>query len=407
MNGGRRDQVPAGYEIAGCSFLVDSPGFVQAMSRAHAMQQRPRCLCTPDGVPMYVAKLGDGFIVKRMPETGCRHAPGCAHFELPAEANGLAPLLGTAIREDPTTGLTTLRLDFPLTGASGRSTASVAPTSAQAAASSGRRLSLQGLLHYLWDQAGLTRWQPGFAGKRNWATVRRRLMEAASSMVVSGKPLGDRLFIPEPFSVDHKEEVLRRRAAQWSSPSAGQGGERRFMLLVGELKELAPARHGFRAVVKHVPDVAFMLDEPLFRQIGRRMQPQLALWGASNDLRMVTAATFEIKATGIPAILGLTLMPATREWLPVRNAFEMQLVERLVAQDRRFIKGTGCDASARHQYVSATLTDCGERPTCLYLSEVEGLPAPAAAGDAPAPPTWRWRTFETGIPTFPTPYRAS
>jgi hypothetical protein len=139
MNGGRRDQVPAGYEIAGCSFLVDSPGFVQAMSRAHAMQQRPRCLCTPDGVPMYVAKLGDGFIVKRMPETGCRHAPGCAHFELPAEASGLAPLLGTAIREDPTTGLTTLRLDFPLTGASGRSTASVAPTSAQAAASSGRR----------------------------------------------------------------------------------------------------------------------------------------------------------------------------------------------------------------------------------------------------------------------------
>ena len=40
-------------------------------------------------------------------------------------------------------------------------------------ASSGTKLSLRGLLHYLWDQGELTRWQPGFAGKRTWSTVRK------------------------------------------------------------------------------------------------------------------------------------------------------------------------------------------------------------------------------------------
>lgn len=36
------------------------------------------------------------------------------------------------------------------------------------------------------------------------------------------------------------------------------------------------ARYGFKAVVKHVPDQAFALDEQLYSRLGRRFAPALA-----------------------------------------------------------------------------------------------------------------------------------
>lgn len=38
-----------------------------------------------------------------------------------------------------------------------------------------------------------------------------------------------------------------------------------LMLLIAEVKEIVPARNGFEAVIKHVPDQAFALDEHLYR----------------------------------------------------------------------------------------------------------------------------------------------
>ena len=37
-----------------------------------ATKLRPLCLCRSPGVPMYVARIGDQFVVKRMPLSGGR-----------------------------------------------------------------------------------------------------------------------------------------------------------------------------------------------------------------------------------------------------------------------------------------------------------------------------------------------
>ncbi|MCL4698465.1 MAG: DUF1173 family protein, partial [Burkholderiaceae bacterium] len=148
------------YEVAGRRFEVGSRGFADAIANAHAAHQRPRCLCLAEGVEMYVARLGEGYIVKRMPDTGSHHAPDCPSYEPPAEFSGLGQVLGSAITEDPATGETTLKLDFPLTKMPGRST--IPPTGGEgdSVSSTGTKLSLRGLLHYLWDQTELTRWHP-------------------------------------------------------------------------------------------------------------------------------------------------------------------------------------------------------------------------------------------------------
>ena len=162
---------PSVYEVGGKRFEAASRGFAEAVADAHAAHRRPRCMCLVDGVEMYVARLAgtnEGFIVKRMPNTGSHHVPDCPSYEPPPEFSGLGQILGSAITEDPATGETTLKLDFSMSRIAGRSAAPVAGSAGDSVTTNGTKLSLRGLLHYLWDQAELTRWQPGFAGKRTW-----------------------------------------------------------------------------------------------------------------------------------------------------------------------------------------------------------------------------------------------
>ena len=139
----------ADYLIGGRQFRTDSSGFAEAIAAAHAEHHRPRCLCLRNGIEMYVARLGNGFIVKRMPNTGSQHAPDCPSYEPPPEFSGLGQVLGSAIAEDLTTGETTLKLDFSMTKIAGGSAMPTSGGSRDSVASSGTKLSLRGLLHYL------------------------------------------------------------------------------------------------------------------------------------------------------------------------------------------------------------------------------------------------------------------
>jgi hypothetical protein len=395
----------AAYLVGGRRLEAGSPEFAEAIAAAHAAHHRPRCLCLVGGIEMYVARLagaGSGYIVKRMPDTGSHHAPDCPSYEPPAEVSGLGQVLGSAITEDPATGETTLKLDFAMSKITGRSTVPASGGESSSVASNGARLSLRGLLHYLWDQAELTHWRPGFADKRTWGTVRKHLLQAAENKIARGDSLRARLFIPEVFTVDQRDAINARRMSLWSQAVAVRGKPQHLMLLIAEVKEIVPARYGFKAVVKHVPDQAFALDEQTYRRIGRRFERGLALWGASEDVHMVIIATFSVAAAGIPTIVELSLMPVTRQWLPVEDAFEKQLVERLVADARSFVKGLRYNLDARSALASATLTDCEGSPTSLVV-------APAGVADNgrclqvgdPSMPVWFWHPSSEAMPTLP------
>jgi hypothetical protein len=394
------------YLVAGRRFEAGAAAFAEAIAAAHAEHLRPLCLCLVDGVEMYVARLGDGYIVKRMPDTGSHHAPDCPSYEPPPEASGLGQVLGSAITENPATGETTLKLDFAMSKIAGRSTMPPASGDSDSVASSGTKLSLRGLLHYLWDQAELTRWQPGFAGKRTWGTVRRHLLQAAEHKVARGDSLRSRLFIPEVFTVDQRDAINARRMAQWSQAVAAPGKPQHLMLLIAEVKEIVPARYGFKAVVKHVPDQAFALDEQLYRRLGRRFEPALALWGAADDVHMVMIATFSIAAAGTPAIVELSLMPVTRQWLPIEDAFEKQLVEKLVGDGRSFIKGLRYNLGTASALACATLTDCDGSAPMLFIVPVGVAAASRCVFGSPTsadnqPPIWLWQSTGEPMPALP------
>ena len=364
---------------------------------------------------MYIARLAGTngrYIVKRMPDTGSHHAPDCPSYEPPPEASGLEQVLGSAITEDPATGETMLKLDFPLAKMPGRSTMPPAGNDGDSVSSTGTKLSLRGLLHYLWDQAELTRWHPGFAGKRTWATVRRHLLQAAEHKLARGAALRARLYVPEPFSIDRRDAINARRLTQWQHVVAAPGKPQHLMLLIAEVKEIVPARYGFKAIVKHMPDLAFAIDEQLYRRLGRRFEPELALWGATDDIHMVMIATFGVSSAGVPAIAEMSLMPVTAQWLPIEDSFEHQLVEQLVADGRAFIKGLRYNLH-RHQCVAtATLTDTGDTASLMFVvspgfegvAVVEGTNGANPRGDAPV---WIWKPASEAMPRFPLPNLAA
>jgi hypothetical protein len=395
------------YEIAGRRFEIGSHGFAEAVAYAHAAHQRPRCMCLVEGVEMYVARLGESYIVKRMPDTGSHHAPDCPSYEAPAEFSGLGQVLGSAITEDPATGETTLKLDFPLTKMPGRSQMPPAGGDSDSVASDGTRLSLRGLLHYLWDQAELTRWHPGFAGKRTWATVRRHLLQAAEYKLARGDSLCARLYVPEPFAVDQRDAINARRLAQWQHAVAVTAKPQRLMLLIGEVKEIVPARYAFKVIVKHVPDQAFAIDAQLFRRLGRRFEAELTLWGATEEIYMVMIATFGVSSTGVPAIHEMCLMPVTRQWLPIEDGFDKILVEALVREKRSFVKGLHYNLARHARVASALLTDCAGPPPMLSIVWPDDEAVAANLEDSPSRTAseWIWRPRVEELPTLPRAHR--
>jgi len=311
------------------------PDFRAALAQAHAARWRPRCLCQPGGVEMYVARHADRYIVKRLPDSGHHHAADCPSFQA---RSAIADMVAEGAAG------TLLRLGFALSKLPARHPPEVTGLTPRSAPA-GPRLSLRGLLQYLWDQAGLTLWRPGFAGRRSWATVHRHLLMAAQGKVAGGLALPEILYVPEPFIAEHAAEIRDRRRANWARAAARPGGVQALQLVIAEVKRFEPLMRGHQAVLKQVPDLGFRVDAALYRSLGHAFGRELQLWGSAEGVRMVMGATFALNAAGAPAIEQLCLMPVTAQWLPVETLADVRLLDRLVREGRalrtRWLAGIG------------------------------------------------------------------
>lgn len=396
---------PAVYNIGGRRWAKDEPGFAEAIADAFEQRLRPRCLCqwgeNGRGVEMYVARLMDGYIVKRMPNTGSQHSTACMSYEPPTSLTGLGQLIGSAIVEDTISGETTIKLDFPLTKTQRRPSPPSASTSTSSAPASCKKLPILGLLHYLWDQAELTRWHPGFSGRRSWTTVRRHLLLAAEKMIVCERPLLDRLFIPESFAVENRDAINKRRLQHWASFFPVADAHQPLMLMIGEVKEIKRTRSGYKAVIKHVPDQAFTLDDQLFHRLKRCFNSELALWGSSDSIRMVMASTIRFFEAGTPSIMELTLMPVTKQWLPVNTTSEQRLLETLALSARAFTVGLRYGFPSGGIVANAVLTDTGPSPCPLFLVHNHGNDVQVDSILESWPLAWIWPITLCEMPPLP------
>ncbi|SDR63800.1 Protein of unknown function [Rhizobiales bacterium GAS113] len=379
----------------------------ELLAKAYSAHHRPVCLCCSPNVPMYVARIGGRHILKRMPGTGPRHDPSCDSYEAPYELSGFGHVAGSAIQENVEDGVTVLKLDFSLSKTGGNS--APVPTDGTETGSvttDGSKLSLRALLHYLWDQAEFNRWRPGMSGRRNWAVIRKFLLEAAEGKTTKGRSLLDVLYIPEMFHSEREAEITQRRIAFMNRVSATKGSRQPLLVLIGEVKDIAPARFGHRIVAKHLPKYPFMLNEDVHRRMTTRFANELSLWDAMPETHLIAIATFGIAPTGVASIETIGLMVVTENWIPFEHGYDAVLLDALTRRRASYLKGLRYNLSVGRPLASVILREDGAAPVAMYIVPPNADDAYRAALDEltneSQMATWIWAPGEADMPPLPT-----
>lgn len=393
------------YRIGDITIGSDEPEFEDALARAYAQRVRPKCLCQVTGLEMYIARIGGKHFVKRMPNTGILHDSSCESYEPPAELSGLGQVLGTAIEENVDDGYTALKLGFSLSKGGTRARPTPSATEADSVKTDGSKLTLRGTLHYLWEQAGFNRWTPGMEGKRSWYVIRKFLIRAAQHKRAKGTDLAELLYVPEEWRLDKKDEIAQRRMAQFAEITGAQAVGRRLLIVVGEVKEIGQSRYGYKVLLKHVPDCAFMLNEDIHRRLLKRFAIELGLWDAYQDSHLLMIATFSVSVSGIASIEEAALMNVNTEWLPIETMYDKQLIDHLVAQRRRFVKGLRYNLPNNSPLAAAVLADTEPTATALYIlppgAESEYVTATEGLMSDSLLASWSWAAGEKALPPLP------
>lgn len=354
---------------------------------------------------MYIAQVGEQYIVKRMPLSGRGHNPACSSYEPPDELSGLGVLMGSAIQVDPESGLSELKVDFSLSRLGTRAAHAAGSGGSDSAVGDSRKLSLRSLLHYLWHQAELTSWTSRWTGKRHWWNSRWHLLEAAEQMIVKGDALKQVLFVPEPFRAADKAVIEQRRAAALTPVQPPRSGPRKLMVLIGEVKDILPARNGHRLVVKHMPDFPFMLEEALHRRRRARFEVELALWDADAQSHLIAIATFGLSPAGLAVVEEIALMVVAENWVPYDSAYEKRLVDVLARRRERSVKGLRYNLPADKPSASAIL-QVGSQPVALYIvppsaDSVYEETLTELIASRPDVGAWIWRIADGEMPPLP------
>lgn len=408
---------------------VDGRLAQQLLAAAHARHDRPLCLChTPypgpsstttqttgettatgstQGVEMYVARTPRGrLILKRLPGSGPEHHPDCDSYEPPGDLSGR----GTIELTDDPNGLTRLRLAIPLSRHSDTTAEHPEPstpnrpetTTASRRTTSPGRASLAAVLDYLWEEAGLHRWSPRMAGKRNWAVIRHHLTRAADATLVDdGQLLSDLLWIPEPYNPGRREAIETRRR-QWWSRLEPTGPERPFAIAVVEWAGIKPARYGLAITARQVGWPPFMIDTVAYQALRDRFD-QIDLHRQHPDGHLVMATTFSLSRGGYPIVEDAAFLALDHQWLPYTTSRAHALLADAVAAGRRFTTPLRYDSPANRTLPAIVLTDTPV-PVAAYADTTpDQITDPADPGAAE---TWAWSPGATLPPPFPHPRQA-
>jgi Protein of unknown function (DUF1173) len=321
-------------------------------------------------------------------------------------------VIGEAIIER-SADLVEIRVDFALTRRAGKAFPSGEGSEKSEVKIERKKLSLRGLLHFLWERAGFNRWYPRMEGRRNYFVVRRHLLQAAGEVETKGVKLSERLFIPESYAPERAEEIAKRRAKELQLLRSLEAEvQYKMMIAIGEVKDFKKTNFaGYRVVLKHLPDVGFSIDEKGWERTKKTFGHELAEWEVSQGkVRLIMACVFFEKRENALEIDSLTLMMVDQNWVPIDSAIEREVCEKLIAAKRAFIKPLRYEAKHAGGFPNFKLVDMGDSALALdivsaFASDKERAAKHKALEDR-GKEKWIWDTArEKEMPDFPAAVR--
>ena len=381
------------------------PRLQQILARAYDDPNRPRCLCVPGGIEMYIAKYGL-FMLKRMPGTGKDHAAACDSYEPDQDSSGLGYHLGETILPKDHDVLE-VRTDFALDRFEGRAIERGESTEETDVSSKRRAMSILGLLHLVWNKAEFNRWKPAMTGKRHQGVIRKYLLEASEKIVIKGMRLSERLFVPEPFKSEDAEAIKSRREQAFSVMTMeGLSTKQKLMIVIGEIKSMEKITLGYKLLIKHMPDCPLMLDTKSGGKILKQHEHLFAMRDMQQGVRLIAVVTVTMKGYADYRVDTMNIAMTTDHWIPIENSFEKALADALTLARRQFIKPLSFDTPSSIAFSNFLLQDAAREPLPLNIVlPTANKTAQKAKEDliAASPPgSWVWRIEESlQLPALP------
>lgn len=375
------------------------------LEKAHTTKSRPLCVCQrgkADLVPMYVARINESYVIKRMPGTGSLHHSDCDHYEPPLQLSGLGQVEGTAIKDDK--DHIKLALDFALTKGKTPAPASAdenkePPESVRA---DGTKLTMRGLLHYLLDQAQLTKWTPAMAGKRSWYVVQREMRKAAAGKVTKGQSLADVLLIPRTFNSDQSSDIIAQRKQFLAKLS----DKNKRLIVMAPLKEVYKSGGRWTVMLKHLPDLPLSITEDLNKQIGKAFAGEQALHEAigPDKSTLLLVGVIWRDDIGIFHLERAHLTLLDEAWMPIDSMYEAEVLTKMRNEERRFSRALRYNLPKAEPIATAILTDT-DKPTAMFLVTEENVEQYRALAEdletTANMAVWYWRYKEMAMAQLP------
>ncbi len=310
-----------------------------------------RCLCVPGGIPLgvkYYEPYGTYALYPLKRHDPGRHASACPLGFAPGSRAGLTATVGRAACVTERQGRYEVQPGWPLRHAAPRPRMSRESPPAAPGVPRVRRLrpagaSLRTLLEILWRLAALHYWQPDFDGKRDYATVAARLLQAGERVTLRGEPLAAWLYLPPAYRPADRE-LLRRTRQEWLAklkPDAD--GAFTYGYLLGQWRETVsgPGDGLVSLRLRHTP-LAARMPAGLWREALERWRLGASIesdgaWRPSWPVWWLALVRVEGSVVSVCELAALSLTDE-RSWLPCESEWERQVLRRLVEERRVFVK---------------------------------------------------------------------
>ena len=316
-------------------------------------RETPRCLCRgrESPIPMYVERRGRTYSLKRTPGSGESHHQACpSHGGMDVSGANAVSTSAILKRSD---GLLDIKLDVPLrTVQVGRgATAASAPTAATptGAGSSRQQVKLLGLLHLLWERAGLHRWTPPAPEQRprTLGDVYEKLRNELDDIVLGKSRASSIVYVPDTRLDDpaqrHKEALIAESYMHLQAKCPA--GERPVLMVIAECRSFFDGKYSRGLRLKGFPDsMPIWIPASAMTQIekswnGRLEKFMSAMGGSAGEgTRLFVIAGLQFSEKGALNWLYGSLMETTGRFIPVESGFEALVANALVEEGRAFVK---------------------------------------------------------------------
>ena len=305
-------RIALGTGIHQLKWLEETRAGQEMLAASRQGNRRPRCMCVPGGIEMYIGRRGRLFYLSRMPGTGSLHADSCASGESTTLFSGIHAYAPGALVE----------------------------------------------------QSDLNRISPDDPA-RTWSAVRGKLAEAAHWILLGDQSLSQVLYLPESY--DKTRAVASLNACESFITTASKP-----VLLCAPLKDLSSSDYSWKVNLKHLPGLRLWVAKDVAAEIERRLGTPV--FSQPPRYSLCLALTKPGRRAGNYTVTNLALIATDHNYFPCQPEQVAQIAAELLASGHSLLRPLRFDCEPGHALADLALLDADD-PVPVFVLSPSGIEA--------------------------------